>query len=259
MSLEPSSAWNVDWGETACRLNRTFSSEQGPVYFQIVAYGPQNSVDVVISGTALKPLMRGKKRAIAFGSGGALSDRYAVQAAVNENGEPALVITGCIETHATKDPGERLNWPTPDEEKAIDSITIASDGKAVTLKTGSLHSPLESVRRCGADLVQSLLPDGIAAFTAKPIGNPSEWFHDRGFPISLLKQGENGYAHVAMTALPDGKPAACRVLHSYNDPDFDRHTCKVLMENARFEPLPTELVATHTGLYQTAVRYYSGG
>ena len=78
----------------------------------------------------------------------------------------------------------------------------------------------------------------LAAVASKPVPKPGYGSDD--YPASALLQHHEGTTYITVTVGKDGKPKDCVVTRSSGWADLDKATCRVFMNQVRFNPATDE-------------------
>lgn len=233
--------WEINYDTDACHIFGRFGQGKDETILGITRYEPGNGFDLGLIG---KPLQsRDPQTPIELGYGDASpSWEMGMAGQAGSAKVPMLNITS--QRLDGWRPSSRDDMPptvTPAQEAAVRSITFKLRGsKRYRLETGSMAKPMEAMRACLADLMQSWGYDpAVQASLSRPLSplsNPSMWFRTNDFPINAAMQGHNGLVQARMDVDADGKMAGCHVLRRTNPDEFADITCEVLSKRARFSP-----------------------
>ena len=241
VSLARQGGWEIDYDTDACHIFGRFGQGKDETIVGITRYEPGNGFDLGLIG---KPLQsRDPQTSIELGYGEAApSWEMGMAGQAGSAKLPMLNITSqrLDGWHATS----REDMPpavTPAQEAAVRAITFKLRGeKRYRLETGSMAKPMEAMRACLADLMQSWGYDPAVQASlsrkARPLSNPVMWFRTNDFPINAAMMGHNGLVQVRMDVDAEGKMAGCHVLRRTNPDEFAEITCEILGKRARFSP-----------------------
>lgn len=224
--LEPSGKWVVDYQKDMCVVSRPF--------------GPATSNTIF----AIKP-------SIAMTEGGATLFVLAAKRGGSDvrRGEATLTLQPSGEQHKVR----YVSWipkggllrgyefeagPTIMAGVASATGIALSVGKdSFAFSTGKIEPVISALTACNDDLFRTWGVDPMAkALTAKGVQQTS-WFPADSYPTSAARRGAQGRSVVVLTVGPNGRPTACRVAVKV-DPDLDKTTCQLAMNNGRYEVSP---------------------
>lgn len=244
LRLAPASSWQIDYGEGKCSLARKFGSGPDAVELQIDQSGTGPFFNIILSGAPFAKTVGAEMR-IAFGPDEAPSERSFLSSVRKEGVTPFIMMHGIHLAPASR---PDLKSPPvvseigPEREKAIQTLSLSKGLRApVTLEIGEMRSPLDAMRTCVADLVQSLKLDeaGLAQITQGPRPkNVREFarFLQERFPQSQVVNGDDGTVSVQLTIDDKGRVTTCQIAASDRPAVFDDAACFGLLRAAEFEP-----------------------
>lgn len=127
-------------------------------------------------------------------------------------------------------------------ESEIAGLVIESAfDETLSLRTGSLHGPMEAMRTC---LDELLTHWGIDAEAHKTLSRPVEPIDyarlvrevQEDYPVRMANKGMQAFIRVRLNVSADGVPTACHPQSQINEQDFERVACDNMMRFARFRP-----------------------
>lgn len=241
ISLARQGGWEINYDTDACHIFGRFGQGKDETIIGITRYEPGNGFDLGLIG---KPLQsRDPQTAVELGFGDASPSWETGMAGTAGSAKlPMLSITS-LRLDGWH-PSTRDDTPptiAPAQEAAVRAITFKlRGGKRYRLETGSMAKPMEAMRACLADLMQSWGYDPAVQASLsrplKPLSNPVMWFRTNDFPMNAAMQGHNGLVQVRMDVDTEGKMVGCHVLRRTNPDEFADITCEVLSKRARFSP-----------------------
>lgn len=261
--LEPSGQWSLDYAEDKCALIRMFGSGETEVELHIEKSGVGPFYNLALFG---KPARKsgGDVMQIAFGPDEKPSERSYLAGKIKADDLPFVIMHGIhlAPVDRRADQGEfEVTEIGSDRERAITSLTFTKGlARPLQLQIGSLGAPLNAMRTCVADLVQSLKldRDGLSEIVVgpKPI-NVQELarFIQERYPQRELQNGQGGTVAVQLTVNDKGKATACQIAASDRPAVFDDYVCFGLMRMAEFEPAVGPDGKPRFGIWQTRVTY----
>lgn len=111
-------------------------------------------------------------------------------------------------------------------------------------------------------LVAALLLGSAAAATAtadqaQPARIVASPYSVDDYPQASLRRGESGYARIAVTVSPEGRPIGCSVIVSTDYPDLDARSCAVMLKRGRFTPAVNEKGQASYAIYRQTVPWFT--
>lgn len=244
VTIAPVTPWNVDYGAKLCSLRRGFGAKDKPTILIMDRFGPTDSFQFTVVGDEFKSFQQGQPVMLRFGAQKPRRMTYVIPGrSTNKTATLFFPRVSLAETFDDNDKNDEKGWtPTVTQatEASIASVTISYPGKTRTFTTGSLAKPMDALRACTANLVESwgFDPKQQATLSAwpEPKTRPTRWIGSEDYPRSMTSYGKQAQVNFRLSIDAQGAPTACDVQSSYNDPKFDQLTCALLMRRARFEP-----------------------
>lgn len=258
--LQPSSPWDVDYAENSCRLIRTFGEGKALTKF-VLESAASGEMDMLVIG---KPLYTDLETVSAkFLPVGSKPIDGTVAAAVG-TGDPAILWPQVPlypketldelerEGQARKQaPGvrpppmpladqaarraQRQQFAAAATEMEIDT----RHGHPVILETGSLGDAIAAFDKCGRDSLKDwgVDPD-LEDKIVRPVWavNPSQWLFPSDYPTDMIMRGKESQVEVRLLIDATGKVTNCTSLSHFEEVEFNRITCDMIIKRARFEP-----------------------
>ncbi|MDE8651628.1 energy transducer TonB [Novosphingobium album (ex Liu et al. 2023)] len=238
--LAPATKWQVDWNDTSCTLSRAFGPQDDPLIIRFERFAPGNSFQFLLMGQVFRHTDHESRFSIAFGAGKPhIYDGKVLTGTVGETMPTIFIPVSRLVDR--KDKNDEHNFSiTPAMEAAVRSITLRLAGKSLRLDTGPMNKPFAALRKCTDNLVQTWGLDPQAQATGmrgpKPMTDPDTWLRSGDYPTAESVYGKQAIVNFRLMIDAQGKPTDCRIPRSYGGPRFDRQTCALLMDRARFEP-----------------------
>lgn len=260
MRLQPSSPWDVDYGENSCHLIRLFGDGKtetklifestAPEQMDMLAVGkPLGSANEDVPATFLpvgtKPFNGTTAQSVSGGEPAILwaqvpmlpADALAKLDKMNDERKrspdtrpPPLSLA---EQAYFKD--QRHQFATAATELEIDTFK----GRPVILETGSLGDAIAALDKCSRDSLKDwgVDPD-LEDKIVRPVWalNWRSWLFSSDYPRDMISQGKESQVEVRLLVDASGKVTKCTSLSHYDEPEFNRITCDRITERARFEP-----------------------
>jgi hypothetical protein len=113
--------------------------------------------------------------------------------------------------------------------------------KDILLQTGSLHAPMDILRRCLADLAatEGLDPQKITTLSRDAEPKDEEalaWMIQQDYPSEMVRKGKSGSVDIRLIVDEQGKPISCKSRNDGQDPTFTRTACDEVMKHGLFDP-----------------------
>lgn len=221
--LQPSSMWQVDYGESACSALR--------------AYGPGPNALVV--GLVPAPTFGATQISIVRRGSGALP----LEHGATLEGPGGAVTTTVIDYPAAK--GRKIVSRivlTPAQYKMLatdGTLHIRFDGFEQKILLTNVAGVERELDKCVADLDelwQSPLQQKRIKTGAEPMMPLGRYFSSTDYPSQAQREHTSGEVGVRMMIDETGKMQNCTTLHTSGSAILDAMTCVVLNERAKFHP-----------------------
>lgn len=270
IKLAPSSAWNIEFAEDACRLSRLFGEGDDKVALVLGRYVPGDWTHMVVAGG---PLAGSKRRQEALVQFGPVEGSHEYEPFLGSLGqyEPALIFSGVRffpspDDDEGKDPENEVDAQvfkeefSRDREKAIEWVAIERNGsKRVILELGGFGDAMGAMRRCTDELVTHWGIDVEAhrslTRAATPSNDIGRWVTPNDYPRNLLAKGYQGMVRFRLSVDEDGKATQCHIQDSTRPEGFDKVVCDTIMSRAAFEPALDKDGNPIRSFYRNTVRF----
>jgi hypothetical protein len=252
---EPSSAWQMDYGDDRCTLARSFGEGEDQTLFTLSMYAPDDfpTINIIRKERPRDP----NKYLVQFAPDTEYAEiDYPMQAKFGDLNGVILPFslrpvaeTIAIEKQAKAKPDERdytvfRNWTAAEREERERSITEFRLRRAFAddlhLKLGSMRQPMEAMRTCLDELLGHWGIDAEVQRSlrqpALPVGNPGDWVVTADYPQGMLTSGYQGVVDFRLIVGADGKPTNCIIQQTSRPADFAAASCRALMRRAKFSP-----------------------
>lgn len=238
--LEREGKWVADYDENACHLIAQFGTGDKAVYARFTRYQPGDSFNFdVISKRLRSPEARSDAK-VDFGLGAAAQKQNVLRGQVGDR--PAVYFRS-LRLDGWEWSSEQDTAPaiTPEQEKQVADVAVTVPGaRPFRLNFGSLDKPMEALRTCMTNLVQSWgydpAVDTALSRRVAPLESPAKWLRASDYPESALRGGHNGVVQFRVDVDPNGAIAGCHVLARTEPDDFADFTCKLVTRRGKFEP-----------------------
>ena len=266
--LEPSSAWQMDYGEDNCTLVRSFGEDDDATIFAITMFAPQDVPTLRIMS---------KKRTRDVDS---FFVQFSPDTGTQEISNPLRAtfgddLYGVIFRYTflpdselklgnqIGEDEELITWNRDQQfarEREIDGFRIERIfPDDLHLELGSMNRPMDAMRECLDELIEHWGLDAeVQRNLSKlptPIENPGDWIRPGDYPRGLLQRGYQGIVDFRLIVGPDGEPTDCVIQLATNPDEFAEVSCRQLMRRARFEPARDAFGNAVTSYYRNTVRF----
>ncbi len=254
LRLQPSSKWNVHYGDDSCRMTRVFGEGDTQVAFIADRYRPGDSLRISFVGKPARTSLNEGNLQLRFGPTEA-EQEVAFFPATMENKTPAIVLrtgvriavrseTEMAAYQAALKAGQYLfRWSdvTPEQEGAVTFIEVKrAIREPFILETGSLGPPLEALRKCTDELLTRWGIDVAKHRTLSrhvtPKSDPRRWVTSGDYPAAMAAMGKRAIVQFRLNVDAAGSPTACHIQQSTRPKPFDDAVCAAILRRARFDP-----------------------
>ena len=263
LRLSPVSPWNVDHAEDKCRLIREFGEGDERVILHIEQTGREPFYNLAVFG---EPVDTSSNRIIriTFGPDEEGTERSFLAGELKDADPPFILMHG-IHLAPVPDGAKQGEFAVVDigseRETAITELWLEKGiPDPIVLQLGPMNAPLDAMRLCVGDLVETLRldPESISELASSPkpknrrklVREIQEYY-----PSRMLQKGIGGEVSVKMIVNRDGKPTSCQIAQSDRPAAFDDYVCFGLMRNATFEPATDANGEPQYGVWKTSVIY----
>lgn len=241
LTLNPASAWQVDYGEESCALRRSFGSDGAGVDLEILQEAPGPYFQVTVTAHSIA-LTGSDARARFEPDNRAQVPQYVRASAVGD--VAVLTFTDSVQRNVAGDSRPYIGWTDQrrnERERSITALAIEDAfARDLVLQTGEMHAPMEALRTCILDLYGSWGVD-LEAHRAlwQPVRNQSA-----GQLIPLLVRMVSQKLRSRPSVPPvirvvvgaDGRLTRCRVHFTEADEELSRQMCDTVARVSRYEP-----------------------
>ncbi|MFZ4746639.1 MAG: energy transducer TonB [Sphingomonas sp.] len=248
-TLAPSSAWNVNYSDEACRLARVFGTGDAMTFVVFDKFGPGQSFKLTLGGKRFRYLSGGGQASVRFGPDEAGQMRDYFTGDYNKS-MPALILRGDMRMDKLPDRLRQGGKEVPPEEApplaparvaAVRELVIGRPlRKSVKFALGSMRAPAAALDKCIEKLMTNWGIDVARHATlsrrALPTGSPTTWLVSSDYPAGARFMGLQGIVNFRLSVDESGMPSACHIQQSSHPPEFDAALCSGMMRRARFTP-----------------------
>ena len=270
----PSSKWILDYGETRCRLLRTFGEGDRQVTFYLERFGPGDRFGMLVAGKPFESIEQGDRVAVRFGPVESSQHPSFFPGKFGEAG--AALVFGSLQITAPESEGLKgralrkfqdglpLDFEEPEvstlQEQAVSWVSIGHGKNLdIQLQTGSMGEPFAALRTCVDNLVKSWGVDPVQDKTLSrrvvPTESPAKWITSEDYPGMALRRGMQALMQFRLSVDAQGRPTACKIQQSTSAEEFDRAVCGSLMKRAKFQPALNADGQAVPSYYRTSVQF----
>lgn len=227
-ALKPISAWNVDYADSLCVLQRFYGSKEEPVTLGFKPGIFSDVVRVVIVRKASEvDTIRGIAQ-ISFDGGVPLKTRFA-EGFIKGRGVRALVMD--------------LNSSDLAPLSNATQFRIQAGKLDTSFALFAVPVAMKALDACQKDLLvvwgmDAKVVASIATFATQPKGIASIFTTD-DYPSSAIQNEEQGTSGVKFWVTKNGKARDCEVVESSGSKALDQKTCSIIVLRSHFEPART--------------------
>lgn len=237
--LVPHTAWNLEYGETRCRIARWFGEEAKPHMVVMEQAGPRRQFTLTIAG----PEIRSFQRAKSFWVG---MERDEPVEEIKFFGRSELAGVGPAIVIGAHDIGPTLKRGTVraagidlEEAATIDRLVIRNGRRIVSFETGNMRAVFEALNTCTDSLLTrwGLDPEEHRAYVPAYLlerDTVQERIRAR-YPKPALSQREEAIVSLTVIVEADGSVSNCMVENATPAENLESPACTE-MATARFEP-----------------------
>ena len=243
MVLEPSSQWQLDYGDTRCRIGRIFGEGETETALYLEQVEPSESLHWIVGGGIVPRL--GSKFTTQFGPG---FDPYITRSDIG------LTISGFgdavrgtgfedSESNAESDEEEPIGLPhlDPNEGASVEWVRLSRGNRSYQLKLGNLKPVYEAMNTCMVNLVTYWGgdPELLRKRKTAPILtnlNLVAMQIQRHYPSQALSRGAQADLLIRAMVEADGTVSKCHITSLTQADLFDTEACRVMLKDAKFEP-----------------------
>lgn len=267
--LEPNTAWNVNWNENFCTLQRVFGTGDQLLLLRMNSYEPGYRFEFFVTGPQMAGFVAGDDITLQIGAHAPL-ELPSVQSAKTGSLGPGIIFSTDIRSGQQKNPegrntdaAEESGKPPivsdPPFDATLDGVTLARHGQQIKLETHAMAGALKALRSCVDGMMSNWgLDPAVQSHlmrTAKPANRRDMVRRIQAYyPLTQAMQGQQGRLSVIALVDVTGKPTSCNVQIAYSDPAFSKQPCEIIMET-QFEPALDAQGKPVPSYYQTTINY----
>ncbi|MEO0056605.1 MAG: hypothetical protein RIT17_35 [Pseudomonadota bacterium] len=256
--LEPLIPWNIDFGESRCRLTRVFGAEDDRHLIMFEQAAPGKSFGLTLAGSKIANFRTAGKVDLGLERDEPVEtkDRFG-KGQVAELG-PALIFSNIAIGTAQPDGPLRAAGLDIDEAGSIDRVVLRRGKLVLSFETGNLRDAMAALNTCTDDL---LLQWGLDP-EAHRNHAPPVWTNESAvteriiavYPWAANNIGEQAIFRMRVIVEPDGSVSNCLIGASTVTRQLESPACKE-MQRAVFQPARDAKGQPMRSFYATTVTY----
>jgi hypothetical protein len=228
IQLQPSSQWDLDYGENSCRLIRLMGEGKQQTKLVFESVGPGDLTMLAIGAPLYSPKF---EPAVTAKFVPAQSNELKGTSAVGASGHDAAAFWS------------NLGYTnTVDEDVIARSNAIqvnVEGGHPVVLATGDLGPAMQAFDKCTQDLLADFgLDPAVQAKIARPASAPGleQWLEGEVFFSGSQQQERISEASFRLLVDATGHVTKCVSVSRFNVPEFDVALCTAIEKGAPIQP-----------------------
>lgn len=245
VALEPSSPWNVDFGDTKCRLARLFGEGEDRHLIFFEQSGPGRDLGLTVAGKQLKRFRSLRRTNVRFFDGQEARNTKPFKGDVEGYG-PALIFSSIRVRSGTvnslkKGSGKgSLPQLNPNIGDEVEFIALQQGSRKVRVETGPLGETFKVMNKCTQNMVRNWGLDVDKHLSAKSLpelknANFVRTRIEARYPRRALNQGEQGIFRMRVIVDETGKVTDCVINNATIQDALESPACKTMVQ-AEFEP-----------------------
>lgn len=267
--LEPNTAWNVNWNENFCTLQRVFGTGDQLLLLRMNSYEPGYRFEFFVTGPQIAAFVARDDITLQFGANAPLEVPFG-QSAKTDSFGPAIIFGMDIRSErpenskdANSDDSEESGKPPvaadPAFDATLDGIMLTRHRQQIKLETHAMAGALKALRSCVDGMMSNWgLDPAVQSHlmrSAKPRNRRDMVRRIQAFyPLSQAVRGHQGRLSVFAIVDESGKPRSCNAQATYSDAAFSKQPCEIIMET-QFEPALDAQGQPVASYFQTMIFY----
>ncbi|NCP14844.1 MAG: TonB family protein [Sphingomonadales bacterium] len=246
VEIAPSSPWNIDFGETKCRLARIFGEGDAQHILFFEQYFPSKYAGLTLAGPSYSRFGNRKSTDLAFNAAQESRKTQPFTGKVEGFGDgviySAVNVAEGYESNDDDGAAPDLRLPQLDKEAAreVEFVAVKQRGDDVRLMTGPLDQAFAAMDTCALDLIGTwgLDVEQHRTATRMPLWTNREGIVRRivaAYPRDAQNFGEQGIMRMRVIVNPDGAVEDCVILKATSADRLESPACRA-MANAKFDP-----------------------
>ena len=242
--LKPIGRWLVDYADDSCALRRTFGSEAEPFWLEIRQYAPGDEFIATVASRTVNLGKLAPDLRYRFVPDGEVRKNNLVATTSYAEGSQGVVLLDSMRPESSFRSGDELaGWSDEardERERALKGLHIELTGSPdFELETGELHEPMNAMRTCLDDLIQSwgMDPQIHRSLSQKAgLENASAVTYElsRKVPSSLVPKGTTVMFRIIISEA--GETESCNVILPAIEEGPEKDICELIRKRAVFTP-----------------------
>jgi TonB family protein len=222
--LQPTSNWDLDYGDAQCTAGRTFGSAGNSVVLGIVPSLDSQSYKLIVSVERAGPrFAQEAEGSVSWGT-------ETVRARVLHFGKTGLKLSAY-----------QAPLPAADVERMRQATTIelrSGGGENFQFAVSGMSALMDALHKCSADLRQywNTGPAVVQSMKKGPAGDIEDAFVSGFYPPESLVKGQHGTVQFELMIDEKGTVAGCDVHRPTGIAEVDADACDILHAKAKFSP-----------------------
>lgn len=254
--LEPSSHWQLDYGEERCRLARLFGNGDSKTIFWMEQTGPSGTFNWLVAGGAIDLLGSVRRVSASFGpafesfeldessSGPIRRDSLELASfgkAIESTGYRRFEHDSRGEPDEADQFGETYSELNPAHGAQIEYVEFSRKDRRVRLATGDLADGFKALNACATDLYEfwgvdpkeiARIATGVKPLNMKRVARQIQ----KHYPSKAERRGEDAIMQLKVLIGTDGRVEKCITIEKTKAENFDERACELFKQHAMFEP-----------------------
>ncbi len=257
--LEPSSKWNVDFGEEKCRLVRVFGEGENRHVLFFEQWGPKASFGFTASGRGFDRFRANKPVSVRFFRDQEPMETQPFMGTIASFGEAIIYSKLALEEPNQGQKLGILHQLNTARASFAEFVEFKQRNRSVTFKTGELGEAFKVLNQC----TQSLISDwGVDVEKHKSATKAVKWTNEQAigqrlvetYPRAALRKGEQGIMRMRLKIDETGKMTDCVINQTTINKSLKSPACRE-MAKAEFEPALDANGLPMASYYLTAITY----
>ncbi|UAB79110.1 TonB family protein [Erythrobacter sp. SCSIO 43205] len=274
--LKARTPWNVDFGETKCRLARAFGEGEDKHVLLVDQHSPSSGASVTVAGPSFRRFTSRKETLVALGDATEPFEAPGMKAELGPIGyglvfsniyflkdQPAVLIearkAGSDNEGTDNDP-VRISGQLDSEFGAdIEYLSFKQGSREVRLETGPLGEAFEVLNTCTSDMLKDW---GFDVETQRLVAKGPVWTNRDAvtrrivdsYPRAALRRGESAILRMRVTIDEQGGVEDCVINEVTRTETLESPACEQ-MQKAEFEPAVNVVGQPVRSFFTTSITY----
>lgn len=262
VTIVPASAWNIDYAEQKCRLQRLFGTDDEPYLLAIEQSVPGTSFSMTLAGQAVAPLARGGPVFVGLQDDQPINTPSSYLIGQLEGFGTALIFAnlGLPSDAAEGKPAPRAQAAgiNLSDSRKVERITLSNQDRVVVMETANMQNAFRALNACTLDLLEQL---GLNPEQHRFFSSP-RWLNEQDIARAIHRE----YARITSTQSavfqmrvivePDGTVSDCALLEATKASALKPRAYNA-MRKAQFEPALDAAGEPMRSFYSASISYVS--